>query len=115
MAAGGIALVWRLLGIAGADGDPFDRDVEFVGCNLCHGGEHALSQLDPPGEHGHLARRRESDPSLEAWIVVERPGQGSVHCPAPASMTAAAFSTARMMRLCEPQRQMLPSSACAIS
>ena len=30
-------------------------------------------------------------------------------------MTAAAFSTARMMRLCEPQRQILPSSACAIS
>ena len=42
-------------------------------------------------------------------------GQGYVHRAAPARMTAAAFSTARMMRLWEPQRQMFPSSACAIS
>ena len=32
-----------------------------------------------------------------------------------ARIAAAAFSTARMMRLCEPQRQILPSSAAAIS
>jgi hypothetical protein len=30
-------------------------------------------------------------------------------------MTVAAFSIARMMRLCEPQRQIFPSSASAIS
>ena len=46
-------------------------------------------------------------------LSLSGPGSGAFMTRAP-RMTAAAFSTARMMRLCEPQRQILPSSASAI-
>src|SRR4029077_7602407 len=89
-------------------------DVELIGSNLRHGRENTLTKLHPAGEDGHLARRRKCHPAVEVGGVVERTGQGYVHRAAPARMTAAAFSTARMMRLWEPQRQMFPASDCAI-
>ena len=82
---------------------------------MYHGGEHALAEFNPAGEHGDLARRREIDPPSQLGIGVKLCGQGSVHYFPLVRMTAAAFSIARMIRLCEPQRQILPSSASAIS
>ena len=115
LAAGGIALVRRLDRLARADGDALHRQIELVGGNLPHCGEHALAKLDAAGEHGDLARRGEGDPAVELGIGLELGGKRRAHREAPARIAAAAFSTARMMRLCEPQRQILPSSACAIS
>ena len=115
LAAGGIALVRRQVGVAGADGDALHRHVEFVGGDLRHGGEHALAELDAAGADQHFAGRGEGDPAVESRIVVERAGEGCVHDGAPARISAAALATARMMRLCVPQRQILSSSAAAIS
>ena len=115
LAAGGVALVRRQRGVAGADGDARHRHVEFVGGDLHHRGQHALADLDAAGVDRHLAGRRERHPAREAGIVFQRTGEGGgVHARAPARIWAAAFSTARMMRLCEPQRQILSSSAAAI-
>ena len=120
LAAGGIALVRREFGVAGADRDALHRDVELVGGDLCHRRQHALAEFDAAGADGHFAGRGKCHPAIEARIVGQRAGQdGRVHCGipglTPSRMRAAAFSTARMIRLCAPQRQILPSSACAIS
>jgi len=56
LAAGGIALVRGFFRIARADRDALHRDIEFVGRNLRHRGEHALSEFDAPGQYGHFAR-----------------------------------------------------------
>ena len=120
LAAGGIALVRREFGVAGPDRDACHGDVELVGGDLRHRGQHALAEFDAAGADGHFAGRRKRHPAIEARIVGERAGQnGRVHgrapALAPARMRAAAFSIARMIRLCAPQRQILPSSASAIS
>ena len=92
------------------------RDKIVTGAHLLlAGSEHALSQLDSTGEHGHFAWRWKRDPPVKIGIGIKRAGQGGAHRLFPVRMTAAAFSTARMMRLCEPQRQMFASSASAIS
>ena len=77
LAARGVALVGRLLGVAGANGDALHGDVELVGGDLRHRGEHALPKLDPAGEHRDFSRRRESHPTVKIGIVVERAGRGA--------------------------------------
>ncbi len=115
LAAGGVALVGREFRVAGADDDVRHGHVELVGGDLRHGGEHTLADLDAAGVDGDLAGRGKGHPAVEHRIVGERAGQGRVHDVAPARICAAAFATARMMRLCEPQRQILSSRAAAIS
>ena len=68
-----------------------ERDVEFVGGDLRHGGEHALADLDAAGEDGDLAGRGERDPAVEARIVGERAGEGGVHREPPSRIAPRPF------------------------
>ena len=114
-AARGVTLVRRYHGYAGADRDAAHGHIKLVGGDLRHRGEYALAEFDAAGVDGDLAGRGKRDPAVEHRVIVQHRWQhGGIHYFAP-RITAAAFSTARMMRLCEPQRQMLPSSASAIS
>ncbi len=119
LAAGGIALVRSQLGVAGLQQDALGGDVEFLGRDLAHRGQHALADLDPAGRHGDVAGHREPHPLIESRIVPQHAGQGrgcgGAHRAAPCRICAAARSTARRIRACEPQRQILSSSATAIS
>ena len=91
-------------------------DIEFVGGDLRQRGHDALSDLDLARRHRHLSRVREFQPRRQFRVRGKadrqfgRGGRGGlpVH---PAAISFAARSTARTMRLCEPQRQRLRSSA----
>src|SRR6516162_3784040 len=117
LTAGGIAFVRRAVGVAPADCYALKRNIEFFGGDLRHCSEHALTELDPPGRKLDLARYGEIHPSIEAGIVGEhaRQRRGCGHGRALSRRRAAAFSMARKMRLCAPQRQILSSSAWAMS
>src|SRR5262249_47925350 len=99
--------------------DALGRDVELLGGELHHGGEHALADLDLAGKDRDLAGRRKRHPLRQRRMLGERAGERRAHGAAPGMVpwrcAAAAFSTARKMRLWLPQRQMLSSSAAAIS
>ena len=63
------------------------RNIELLGGDLRHRGQHALADLDPAGENRHLARRRETRPTGRARDCASSgPGSGSAHRRAPARM-----------------------------
>ena len=75
LAAGGIALVRRAVGVARADGYALKRDIELFGGDLGHRGEHALAEFDASSRKLDLARRGEIQPSIEAGIIGEHARQ----------------------------------------
>ena len=91
-------------------------DVQLLGRDLRQGGENALADFDLAGRKPHAARFLEADPGAEQRIVEQALRQvlgGRGHSGAP--IEAPARATARMIRLCTPQRQRWRSSAAAIS
>ncbi len=94
------------------DAQPLGRDVELLGRDLRQRGEDALTDLDLAGGKPHAARLLEADPGREQGIVDQALGQRG-HGRGP--IMAPARATARMMRLCAPQRQRCRSRAAAIS
>ena len=89
LAARRIALVGRQIGVAGAQHDPIERDVEFLGSDLPHRGQDALADLDPAGRDRHLAGHVEPDPAVEPRVGREQRrqggGSGGAHGAAPAA------------------------------
>ena len=117
LAARGIAFIGGQIGVPGLQQDAIRGDVEFLRGDLQHRGQHPLADFDPAGRDCDAAACRESDPPVEAWIGGEQRRQGRCHAhrTAPSRIKRAARSTARRMRMWLPQRQMLSSSASAIS
>ena len=91
--------------------DAGNIDVELVGCDLRQRGDNALADFDLAGRHHDLPVRRKFQPRRELRVGREADrelgGRGSVQ----RAISLAARSTARTMRLCDPQRQRLRSSA----
>src|SRR6202035_2178369 len=95
---------------------PADIDVEFVGGDLGQRGDDALADLYLARRERQMPFGREPDPRRQFWVCrkIDRQfwrrggGRGGAHGVA---ISAAARSTARTMRLCEPQRHKLRSSA----
>ena len=58
LAAGGLALVRRLAGVAGDHLDARERQIELLGRDLGERGEDPLPELDLAGEDGRACRRR---------------------------------------------------------
>jgi hypothetical protein len=117
LAAGGIPFIGGQIGVAGLQQNAFGRDLELLGGDLQHRGQHALANLDPAGRDRDTAGRWKPDPLIEARIAGQQRRKCllGVHRAAPSRIRAAARSTARRMRMWLPQRQMLSSSAWAIS
>ena len=136
--AGGLTLVRRTRGVAVDDVDPLEVDVELVGGDLGQCGADALAQLDLAGEDRHGAVGIDPQPGVETAVAVEAARQRrgfSAHaarseregdheaagCEELAArrphgrISAAAFCTARTMRLCEAQRQRWPLRAARTS
>jgi len=102
--------------LARNDPQPGRGDIQLFSGDLRQRGEDALADLDLAGRKPHAARFLEADPGAEQRIVQQalrqilgRRGHGSAPIEAPAR------ATARMIRLCTPQRQRWRSSAAAIS
>ena len=94
---------------------PADIDIEFVGGDLGECRHDALADLHLSRRDHHLSLGREPDPRRQHRVGREADGQfrgggggGTCH---DAAISAAARNTARTIRLCEPQRQRLRSSA----
>ena len=75
LAAGGLALVRRLAGIAGNHRDAGERQIELLGRDLRERGENALPQLDLAGEDGGGAVGVDADPAVELAIVLQTAGK----------------------------------------
>src|SRR5262245_47049809 len=122
------------------DAQALRRHVELLGGDLRERSEHALTDLDLAGRKPHAALLLEADPRRQQRIVgkalrqrghgrapvaarADEPGSGRVSGARTielprwplASLASAARATARMTRLCTPQRQRWRSSAVAIS
>ena len=72
LAARGVAFVRGQIGVAGLQQDALGRDVELVGGDLQHRGQHPLADLDPAGRDRHTAGRRKPDPLIEPRIAGEQ-------------------------------------------
>ena len=105
VAAGGEALRRALACVAGDDAHALRRDVELLGGDLRQRREDTLADLHLAGGDADTPAGLEADPAIEARIVGEALRQSVVaHGFAPAIIRPARC-TARMMRLCTPQRQ----------
>ena len=92
-------------GLARDDAQALRRDVELLGGDLRKRGQHALADLHLAGRQPHAAALLEADPASRQRIVDEalRQRVGDHGCAR--HRGAGARCTARMMRLCMPQRQ----------
>ena len=118
LAAGRIALVRGQRGVAGLQYDARRIDAEFLGRDLPHRGQNPLPDLDPPGRYPHFSRLGKPDPLVEPGVLLQQRRQRAwsiAHRPPSPRICAAARSTARRIRAWLPQRQILSSSARAIS
>ena len=115
LAARGLAFVRRILRIARQHRDALQVHVQFIGGDLRQRGDVALAKLHLADCEAHRAVRLEADPLLHAAVVLDRQRQRVAHAPFPSRSMAAAFSTARRMRGCAPQRQRFLSSAATMS
>src|ERR1700680_3356399 len=114
--AGGDAFIRAARGRSTDHLPPADIDVEFVGGDLGQRGDDALADLYLARRERQMPFGREPDPRRQFWVCrkIDRQfwqrggGRGGAHGVA---ISAAARSTARTMRLCEPQRHKLRSSA----
>ena len=68
-----------------------------------------------PTAKPHGAIGLEAEPLLHAAVVLDRQRQSVAHAPFPSRSMAAAFSTARRIRGCAPQRQRCLSNAATMS
>ena len=75
LAAGRLAFVRRLAGIAGDHLDACERQVQLLGRDLGEGGENPLPQLDLAGEDGRRAVGVDADPAVELAIALQAAGQ----------------------------------------
>jgi len=64
-----VPFIGRQIGVAGLEQDTFGRDLELLGGDLQHRGQHALADLDPAGRDRDTAGRRKPDPPIEARIA----------------------------------------------
>ena len=71
-AAGRVAFVRGALGVAGHDAHAGGLDVELLGGDLHHRGQHPLADLDPAGRDRHPAGGAEPDPPIEPRIGGEQ-------------------------------------------
>ena len=115
LARRGLPLIRRILRVARQHGDPIQIHIEFVGCDLCQCGHIPLAKLDLAHCQPHRAIRLEPDPLLHPSVILNRQRQSVAHAPVLSRSMAAAFSTARNIRGCAPQRQRFLSSARTIS
>jgi len=116
IAARGKAFPRTRRSLPGDDAQPRRGDVQLLGRDLRQGGEDALADFDLAGRKPHAARFLEADPGPEQRIVEQALRQVLVgHGHGSAPIEAPARATARMIRLCTPQRQRWRSSAAAIS
>ena len=75
LAAGGDALVRRLLGVAGNHLHPAQRQVEFLRRDLRQRRHDALAELDLAGADSGVAVGADANPGVEQAVVVEAAGQ----------------------------------------
>ena len=115
LAARGLTFVRRLFGIARQHRDARQVHVQFIGSDLRQRGDIALAQLHLAYRKPYGAVRFEPEPLLHAAIVLDRQRQCVAHARFPSRSMAAAFSTARRMRGCAPQRHRFLSNAATIS
>ena len=72
LAARRIAFIGGEIRIPAPQQDAIGGDVELLGGDLQHRGQHPLADLDPAGRNVHPARRGEPDPLIEARIGGEQ-------------------------------------------
>ena len=110
-----LPLIRCILRIARQHRDPIQIHIELIRRDLCQRGDIPLAQLDLADCQPHRAIRLEPDPLLHPSVVLNRQRQSVAHAPVPSRSMAAAFSTARRIRGCAPQRQRFLSNARTIS
>ena len=115
LAARRLALVRRVLRVTRQHRDAFQIHVELVGGDLRQCGDVALAQFHLAHRQAHCTIGIEPEPLLQAPVGLDRQRQSVAHAPFPSRSTAAAFSTARRIRGCAPQRQRCLSNAATIS
>ncbi len=82
LAAGGLAFVRRLAGIAGDHLDACEREVEFLGRDLRQRGQDALPELDLAGEDRGAAVRADADPAIKPAVGLQAAGETRRFLPA---------------------------------
>ncbi len=131
IAARGVALVGRALGVGGDERDALERNGELLGGDLLQRSLHALPQLRLAGEDGDAAVGADADPRVELGRSVEGARQlrrlrllraggeelasrkdGAHALP---FINCAARPTARRIRMCVPQRHSPGESALRMS
>ena len=121
LAARGVALVRGQIGVAGEEQDAVGRNVEFLGGDLQHRGQHALADLDLAGRDRDPPALGEPHPLIEARIGGQRCRQyrwcDKAHRELPSSIRAAMRPIARKVAaspvtLRRVRRIILPASGC---
>jgi hypothetical protein len=76
LAAGSVAFIGCQVGVAGLQQNAIGGDVELLGGDLQHCGQHALADFDPAGRNRDMAGGGKPDPLIEARIGRQQRRQG---------------------------------------